>query len=150
MDINLTKAIAMGTGLRQNKGGVSMIDGICLGNIMVDCADEQKLCEFYHRLLGWEKCKMFGRPALHSKNGIVFLFIEEKDYILPVWPEEEGKQQKQMHFDFQVSNVAQAAQYAQSIGAVKAPLQFGGNEWVTMIDPAGHPFCLCAKENPAE
>ena len=84
MDINLTKAIAMGTGLRQNKGGVSMIDGICLGNIMVDCADEQKLCEFYHRLLGWEKCKMFGRPALHSKNGIVFLFIEEKDYILPV------------------------------------------------------------------
>jgi len=131
------------------EGEKSMINGICLGNIMVDCADEQKLCEFYHKLLGWEKCKMFGRPALSSKNGIVFLFIEEENYIPPIWPEEEGKQQKQMHFDFQVSDVADAVEYAQSIGAIKATSQFGGNEWVTMIDPAGHPFCLCAKDDNA-
>lgn len=32
-----------------------MIDGISFGNIMIDCDDEQKLCEFYHKLLGWEK-----------------------------------------------------------------------------------------------
>jgi hypothetical protein len=31
----------------------------------------------------------------------------------------------------------------------KAIFQFGGSEWVTMIDPAGHPFCLCAQENKA-
>lgn len=124
-----------------------MISGICLGNIMVDCDDEQKLCEFYHKLLGWEKCKMYGRPALRSSDGVVFLFIEVKDYIPPIWPEEKEKQQKQMHFDFQVPDVTAAVEYAQSIGATKATSQFGGSEFVTMIDPAGHPFCLCAKDN---
>ena len=125
-----------------------MIKGICLGNIMVDCNDEQGLCEFYHKLLGWEKSIMFGSPAL-SKDGIVFLFMEEEDYVPPAWPEEEGKQQKQMHFDFQVANVAEAVEYAQSLGAKKAALQSGGKEWVTMLDPAGHPFCLCAQDNKA-
>lgn len=124
-----------------------MIDGICLGNIMIDCDDEQKLCEFYHKLLGWEKRQMYGRPALCSKEGVVFLFIEEADYQPPTWPEEEGKQQKQMHFDFQVPDLQGAVEYAQSLGAIKATNQFGGSEFVTMIDPAGHPFCLCAENN---
>lgn len=124
-----------------------MINGICLGNIMVDCDDEQILCEFYHKLLGWEKRKMFGRPALCNENGFVFLFIEEEGYMPPVWPEEKEKQQKQMHFDFQVSDVMSAVEYAQSLGAIKAASQFGGDDFVTMIDPAGHPFCLCSKDN---
>ena len=53
-----------------------------------------------------------------------------------------------MHFDFQVPDVKAAVEYAVSLGAVKASQQFGGDEFVTMIDPAGHPFCLCAEENP--
>lgn len=126
-----------------------MIEGIALGNIMVDCKDEQRLCEFYRNLLGWEKRVMFGRPALCSKENIVLLFMEEEDYIPPVWPEEVGKQQKQMHFDFQVPSVAAAVEYALALGAVKAEPQFGGDEFVTMIDPDGHPFCLCAKDNIA-
>lgn len=65
------------------------------------------------------------------------MFIEEKDYVPPVWPENAGKQQKQMHFDFQVDNVAEMVKKAES--------QFGGNDFVTMFDPAGHPFCLCRK-----
>ena len=124
-----------------------MIDGVCLGNIMINCGDEQRLCEFYRKLLGWEKYEMFGRPALLGTNGIVFLFISEEDYDPPVWPEENGKQQKQMHFDFQVPDVTAAVEYAQSLGATKAAAQFGGSEFVTMIDPSGHPFCLCAKDN---
>jgi predicted enzyme related to lactoylglutathione lyase len=126
-----------------------MINGIRLGNIMVDCDDKQKLCEFYHKLLGWKKTKMYGLPALSNEDGIVFLFIEEKEYVAPVWPEENEKQQKQMHFDFQVPDVAAAVEYAQSIGAVKTKSQFGGNKFVTMLDIAGHPFCLCAEENIA-
>jgi len=125
-----------------------MIEGIRLGNIMVDCGDEQALCEFYHKLLGWEKCEMYGRPALRSADGVLFLFIQEEDYVPPVWPEVSEAQQKQMHFDFQVPDVAAAIEYAVSLGAVKAASQFGGSDYVTMIDPAGHPFCLCAEENP--
>lgn len=122
-----------------------MVDEVVLGNVMVDCDDERKLQRFYGELLGWEMCKLFARPAVRSSSGIVFLFIEEKDYVPPVWPEDTGKQQKQMHFDFQVDNVAEMVKKAESLGAKKAESQFGGNDFVTMFDPAGHPFCLCRK-----
>ena len=78
---------------------------VVLGNVMVDCDDEKKLQNFYGELLGWEKCELFARPAVRSSTGVVFLFMEEEDYVRPVWPEEAGKQQKQMHFDFQVDDV---------------------------------------------
>ena len=122
-----------------------MVDEVVLGNVMVDCDDERKLQRFYGELLGWEMCELFARPAVSSSSGIVFLFIEEKDYVPPVWPEDTGKQQKQMHFDFQVDNVAEMVKKAESLGAKKSESQFGGNDFVTMFDPAGHPFCLCRK-----
>ena len=122
-----------------------MVDEVVLGNVMVDCDDDRKLQRFYGELLGWEMCELFARPAVSSSSGIVFLFIEEKDYVPPVWPEDTGKQQKQMHFDFQVDNVAEMVKKAESLGAKKAESQFGGNDFVTMFDPAGHPFCLCRK-----
>ena len=122
-----------------------MVDEVVLGNVMVDCDNERKLQRFYGELLGWEMCELFARPAVSSSSGIVFLFIEEKDYVPPVWPEDTGKQQKQMHFDFQVDNVAEMVKKAESLGAKKAESQFGGNDFVTMFDPAGHPFCLCRK-----
>ena len=122
-----------------------MVDEVVLGNVMVDCDDERKLQRFYGELLGWEMCELFARPAVRSSSGIVFLFIEEKDYVPPVWPENAGKQQKQMHFDFQVGNVAEMVKKAESLGAKKAESQFGGDDFVTMFDPAGHPFCLCRK-----
>jgi hypothetical protein len=63
------------------------------------------------------------------------------DYIQPVWPEEPGKQQKQMHFDFTADDLPSAAEYAISIGATKAAEQYG-DYYVTLFDPEGHPFCL--------
>ena len=121
------------------------MEEILLGNVMVDCNDELELQNFYGELLGWERRELFGRPAVRSSNGIVFLFIEEPDYVPPVWPEEAGKQQKQMHFDFQVDDVNAAVSKAISLGASKAPNQYGGEDFITMLDPAGHPFCLCKK-----
>lgn len=122
-----------------------MTDEVLLGNVMVDCDDEKKLQTFYGELLGWEMCELFARPAVRSASGIVFLFIEEKGYVRPVWPEETGKQQKQMHFDFQVDHVMEMVEKAERLGATKASAQFGGSDFVTMLDPAGHPFCLCQK-----
>lgn len=121
------------------------MEPVILGNVMVDCGDEKKLQAFYADLLGWERCELFARPAVRSATGIVFLFEEIEGYVPPVWPEEPGKQQKQMHFDFQVEDVATMARRAQELGAVKAAAQFGGDDFVTLLDPAGHPFCLCRK-----
>lgn len=118
---------------------------VVLGNVMIDCDDEKKLQKFYGELLGWEMCELFDLPAVRSSNGVVFLFIEESDYIRPIWPEENSKQQKQMHFDFQVDDVIKMVNKAKELGAVMANSQYGGDDFITMIDPSGHPFCLCRK-----
>lgn len=123
-----------------------MIKGICLGNIAIDCKDAVKLRDFYVELLGWEACSMYNCPALCNEQGLVFLFMEaDFEYIRPIWPEEPGKQQKQIHFDFQVDDLVSAVLQAEELGASKAESQFGGDDFVTMTDPEGHLFCLCAK-----
>lgn len=125
-----------------------MITGICLGNIAIDCKDARKLQNFYAELLGWETYDLYRFPAMRSQSGTVFLFLpaDDFDYKRPVWPEEPEQQQKQMHFDFQVDDLPAAVEQAKAIGAVKAESQYGGDHWVTMLDPEGHPFCLCANE----
>ena len=78
---------------------------------------------------------------------MLFLFMPADDfeYCRPVWPEQAGKQQKQLHFDFQVDDLEAAVMQAQALGAVKAEEQYGGEHFVTMFDPEGHPFCLCVE-----
>jgi catechol 2,3-dioxygenase-like lactoylglutathione lyase family enzyme len=121
-----------------------MANNIRLGDIVVDCKDADQLCSFYTGLLGWKRGEFFGNPTAVSEDGsIVFVFVPEEDYVPPVWPEEDGKQQKQVHFDFLVPDVAEAVARAEALGAVKAQAQFGGDAFTTMIDPAGHPLCLC-------
>lgn len=122
-----------------------MNQDICLGDIMIDCDDDKKLREFYAELLGWERCEMYNKLGVRSGNGVVFLFIQEDDYVPPVWPEQTSKQQKQMHFDIMVPDLSASVKHAVALGAVKTPAQFGGAHFTTMLDPAGHPFCLCAK-----
>ena len=123
-----------------------MVQGIGFGDIVVDCGDEKKLCDFYEGLLGWQRLELYGHPALRGGNGIMLLFSQEEDFVPCVWPEQPGKQQKQMHFDFQVPDVPAAVRQAEALGAVKARAQFGGSDFTTMLDPAGHPFCLCRKD----
>ena len=123
-----------------------MIKGICFGNIAIDCKDAVSLRDFYADLLGADPCIRYDCPALRSPLGLLLLFMEaDFEYVKPVWPEEIGKQQKQMHFDFAVDDLHAAVLQAEALGACKAENQFGGNEFVTMFDPEGHPFCLCAK-----
>ncbi|MFT4007477.1 MAG: VOC family protein, partial [Lacrimispora sp.] len=58
---------------------------------------------------------------------------------------EPGAQQQMAHLDFTVHNEEQmdlAVQHALSCGAIKASVQYDPIRWITMIDPAGHPFCF--------
>jgi hypothetical protein len=47
-----------------------------------------------------------------------------------------------MHFDFQVGDLDSAVEDALALGATMAPAQPNENVRV-LLDPAGHPFCLC-------
>ena len=117
-----------------------------LADIMIDCDDERKLQKFYADLLGWEMCEMYDSPAVKSSTGIVFLFYTVPGYERPVWPEKPGKPQQQLHLDFHVEDIYEAAERAEKLGAVRTKEQYGGDVWITMLDPAGHPFCLCREE----
>lgn len=123
-----------------------MIKGISIGDISIDCANPERTRDFYAELTGWEKCEAYDCPALTGDGGLLILFMRcDFEYALPVWPEEAGKQQKQMHFNFQVDNLPSAVDEAIKLGASKAASQYGSEHFITMLDLEGHPFCLCAK-----
>ena len=67
-------------------------------------------------LLGWERFRLFGRPAVRSASGVGSLFAEEVDDLRSTWPKQPGKQQNQMHFDFQVYDVAEMVKKAEVLG----------------------------------
>ncbi len=65
-------------------------------------------------LLGCERFRLFGRPAVRSASGVGSLFAEESDDLRSTWPKQPGKQQKQVHFDFQMDDVAEMVKKAEA------------------------------------
>jgi predicted enzyme related to lactoylglutathione lyase len=121
---------------------------IRIDDIMIDCPDAGKLGDFYAGLLGWNKTVLNREcVAVHAENQPVNLICQqEEDYIPPVWPEAENRQQKMLHLDFTVSDLKTAVEHARALGAVMAGEQYNPGQWITLLDPAGHPFCLCLPE----
>jgi len=116
-------------------------------SIMVDCQKFEKLRKFYAELTGWDRG--FHEAVLIPENRMILCFMGSEgdfDYEPPVWPEGPGKQQKQMHFNFQVDDLPSAVDEALRLGAAKPDEQYGGGRFVTLIDTEGHPFCLCLRE----
>ncbi|AUA29227.1 hypothetical protein HMPREF3081_09735 [Clostridium sp. HMSC19D02] len=64
-------------------------------------------------------------------------------------PEKPESQQQMAHMDFAVKDLEEAVQYAIHCGATIAEEQFT-DDWRVMIDPAGHPFCLCQMKSIME
>lgn len=116
-------------------------------NIVIDCEDAGILAEFYSKLLGWEWAypQADGWAAIESPAGMVIAFQEVENYQSPAWPWESGKQGQMLHMDFYVDNLDEAVAYAMRLGAKLADKQFFRTSR-TMIDPAGHPFCLDTDE----
>ena len=124
--------------------------------VCIDCADAEAMAEFYGRLLGWE---ISARDSATDRTGgsgwilmrdpsggVALSFQAEEWYQPPVWPEEPGAQAKMLHFDFAVDDLEAAVAHAIAAGARVAPHQpedRSQDELRVMLDPAGHPFCLC-------
>ncbi|MER7927247.1 VOC family protein [Streptomyces sp. NPDC096057] len=73
------------------------------------------------------------------------MFQQTDGYRAPVWPPVESEQRPMMHFDFQVGDLDSAVAEAVALGATVAQFQPQENVRV-LLDPAGHPFCLCLDE----
>ena len=120
---------------------------IKLKTVILECRDIPQLVSFYTNLLHWPvvyELKTF--VGIHSNEedmGIAFQYDE--NYIPPTWPTKPGQQQMMAHLDFAVadkSELKKSVDKAVMLGAKIADDQYGGEEWTTMLDPAGHPFCF--------
>jgi len=109
--------------------------------------DPAALARFYSELLGWSIGHTEpGTTILVAPQGSIYVvFQQANDYQRPVWPPETGEQRPMMHFDFQVGDLDVAVTEAVRLGATLADHQPQANVKV-MLDPAGHPFCLCLDE----
>lgn len=114
--------------------------------IVFDCLNADELADFYVNLTGWTK-EISGEEfsAIRTPQEIQLVFQTVENYIAPVWPWEDKKQQQMAHIDFKVANLKEAEEHAMECGAIKAAIQYYDTSTV-MIDPAGHPFCLVAEE----
>ena len=111
--------------------------------VVLDCRDAAALTRFYSQLLGWEVATQSADgAALLPPDGVGYLAIQQDDeYVAPTWPTRPGRQQMQLHLDFEVEDLDAAAAQAIELGASRAEFQPQDNVRV-MLDPAGHPFCL--------
>ena len=117
----------------------------------LDSKSPYESAEFYAKLLHWEipfhdeeyACIAPPETERGAYPGITFQF--NPDYIPPVWPDKPEAQQQMAHLDFVVNDVEEAVRHAIKCGATVAGEQFS-DAWTVMLDPDGHPFCLCRGE----
>lgn len=106
-----------------------------LAAVSLDCADPQRLADFYLDLLGgrqlWAKESSTGLEV----SGVVLVMQLVEDYAPPVWPGSAI-----VHLDLTADDMEAAAERAIMLGAT-CPEQ-PDPRWRVLLDPAGHPFCL--------
>ena len=116
--------------------------------LAIEAPDPRALAEFYSQLLDWPiGHREPGTAIVAAPQGSTYLvFHQAQGYVAPVWPPVEGRQRAMMHFDFQVGDLDSAVADAVALGARLADHQPQRHVRV-LIDPAGHPFCLCRDED---
>jgi predicted enzyme related to lactoylglutathione lyase len=111
--------------------------------LAVDCPDPAALATFYAAMLGWEiESVTDDRAAVRGDRGQYLSFHRVAPYVAPTWPSQEKPQQ--MHLDVLVDDLDTAEVAVLDLGATKPEHQPGASFRV-FLDPAGHPFCLCAE-----
>jgi len=110
---------------------------------VLDAPDAHALADFYARLLGWQIQKNEpGWATLKPADGVAYLgFQTSPEYVPPVWPPVDGRQQQMLHLDLEVADLEAAVAAAVEAGATLAEFQPQQTVRV-LLDPAGHPFCL--------
>lgn len=116
--------------------------------LIYDCAQPEALARFYAKLLGGTvTADPYGGYGVEVPGlGFDLGFQLDEDYRRPVWPGAQGDQLQMLHMDIKVDDRHEAMVFALSIGATLPESQFcqpdWDVQWITLLDPAGHPFCL--------
>ncbi|NJC83696.1 VOC family protein [Planosporangium mesophilum] len=107
----------------------------------IDCAEPNAMADFYAALLDGKVTRRTHDSAFVDGAGMLLVFRAVPDYKPPTWPSPEIPMQK--HFEFVVSDPDAAAEKLLPLGAKIAEYQDEDDpNFVVLLDPAGHPFCL--------
>ena len=118
-----------------------------LSSVVIDSNNADKLSEFYKQLLNWDK-KVYD----HGENGIWvslskkadsttrLVFQQVDNYTKPTWSKEANRMNQKIHLDFYSDDVEKDVKRAIGLGATLSETQTG--DWIVLVDPAGHPFCI--------
>jgi catechol 2,3-dioxygenase-like lactoylglutathione lyase family enzyme len=110
--------------------------------VALDAPDIDTLASFYAEMAGWQIIRK--EPdwiTIRTGAGQEIAFQLAPDHVPPQWPGQEHPQQ--FHLDLQVDDTEAAATRAVGLGATRLA---DGQSWITLADPAGHPFDLCQKD----
>lgn len=124
--------------------------------VVLDCPDARALAAFYSTILGWpaeddssDDWVTLRPPGAEPEQGrasrpMGLAFQQVERHQAPTWP--EGPRPQQFHLDFAVPDIEQAEPGVLAAGATvheHQPSETGS--FRVYLDPAGHPFCLCAE-----
>jgi predicted enzyme related to lactoylglutathione lyase len=111
--------------------------------VAFDAPDIDKLASFYAGLAGWEITdRDTDWITVRTGDGQEIAFQLAPDHVAPEWPGQEHPQQ--FHLDLFVDGHEAAAERAVALGATRLG---AGPTWITLADPAGHPFDLCQNDD---
>ena len=109
--------------------------------VNLDCANPPEQAAFYGGVLGWDVTHSQDEYAMISDGTTSIGFGRVDNYTPPAWPDTTSA--KRYHLDLSVPDVDEAEKRAHELGASTPEHQPGGDKWRVLLDPAGHPFCLC-------
>jgi catechol 2,3-dioxygenase-like lactoylglutathione lyase family enzyme len=111
--------------------------------LVIDCPDPAALARFYGAMLDWPVVREDDDwVVIESEDGEMLSFQQVEQYSPPRWPGQEHPQQ--MHLDVDVDDLDEAEAAVVALGATLHEVQ-PGESFRVMLDPAGHPFCLCVE-----
>ena len=108
--------------------------------LVLDCADPERLAEFWAPALGYVNLGTVGAYVALFPNG------RHGPKLLLQRVAESKAVKNRMHFDIEVADIAAEADRLVALGATRvseAPCSEHGSTWVLMTDPEGNEFCVC-------
>jgi catechol-2,3-dioxygenase len=110
--------------------------------VALDARDIEGLAAFYAELAGWEIIRKDPEwITIRTADDQEISVQRAPDHRAPEWPGQELPQQ--FHLDLLIDGHEAAAERAVGLGARRLA---DGPTWITLADPAGHPFDLCQRD----
>jgi hypothetical protein len=116
---------------------------VVAGVVVLDCAEPEKLAEFYRELLDAKQTDATAnRVEVRSADGMRLAFRRDVNATPPSWPRPENS--LQVHLDFVVEDLDEAERKVIGLGGLplEAKDAAGPFEERGYADPAGHSFTL--------